>query len=109
MSQHKIILKRGDTRTAIRATLLESSGSPADLSGAVVRFIMADFRGNKRVAREVEIMDAAQGKVRIIFEPPETDEAGTFRAEFEVQFADGRKETYPNNGYLTIEIIPDLG
>lgn len=104
-----IVLKRGDTRTAIRATLLEPSGSPVDLAGASVRFIMSDFRGNQRIDRMAEIVDASQGKVWFVFEPGETEEAGTYRSEFEVTFSDGRKETYPNSGYLTIEIIPDLG
>lgn len=104
-----VVLKRGDTRTAIRATLLDPGGLPVNLAGASVRFIMADFRGTVRIAREAVIADATQGKVWFVFEPTETDETGTFRGEFEVRFSDGRLETYPNSGYLTIEIIPDLG
>lgn len=105
----RVVLKRGDTRTAIRATLLEPSGSPVNLTGASVRFVMADLRGAIRIARAAEIVDPAGGKVLMVFETSETDEAGTYRAEFEVQFADGRKETYPNGDYLTIQIMSDLG
>lgn len=109
MSQPRVALKRGDTRTAIRATLLEPSGSPANLTGASVRFLMADLRGQVRIDRAAEVLDATGGVVRFVPEPGDTDVAGTYRAEFEVTFSDGRKESYPNTGYITVEIIPDLG
>jgi hypothetical protein len=47
--------------------------------------------------------------VLFAFEPGETDTAGTYRAEFEATYLDGRKQTYPNDGYISIEILPDLG
>jgi hypothetical protein len=48
--------------------------------------------------------------VRLVpLEPGDTDTAGTYWAEFEVTFGDGRVETYPNRGYLTVNIEPDLG
>lgn len=105
----RVTLKRGDTRTAIKATLLSPAGTPVDLTGATVKFIMADFKGVRKISRLAEIYDPENGIVWMIFEPPETDLTGTFRAEFEVTFGDGRVETYPNDDYLIIEIKPDLG
>lgn len=104
-----VTLKRGDTRTAIKATLLSPAGTAVDLTGATVKFIMADLRGVVKINRAAQVQDALNGVVWFIFEPPETDVAGTYRGEFEVMFGDGRKETYPNDDYLTVEIKPDLG
>ena len=39
----------------------------------------------------------------------ETDTAGVYRAEFEVMYNDGRLETFPNDGYISIQILSDLG
>ena len=105
-----IRLKRGDTRTAIRATLIGPDGVPVDLSSATrVRWLMADGRRETVMDREAEVTDAAAGRVLVTFEPGDTDRAGLFVAEIEVQWSDGRRETYPTGGYLQIEIIPDLG
>jgi len=105
-----IRLKRGDTRTAIRATLIGPDGVPVDLSSATrVRWLMADGRRGLVMDREAEVIDVAAGRVLVTFEPGDTDRAGLFVAEFEVQWSDGRRETYPTGGYLQIEIIPDLG
>ena len=105
----KVTLKRGDTRTAIKATLVGDDGNPVDLTETSVRFLVADFRGTPIISRAVEIEDAAEGKVLFVPEPGETSTAGTFRGEFEATFEDGRVETYPNDGYISIEILPDLG
>ena len=104
-----VMIKRGDTRTAIRASLVEANGAAADLTGAAVRFLAADLKGSPLVARAADVLDATRGTVLFAWEPPETDKAGTYRAEFEVAYPDGRTQTYPNDGYITIEILPDLG
>jgi hypothetical protein len=103
-----ITLKRGDTRTAVKATLITGDGTPCDLTDLTVRAVMAALRGRTILARGVDIVDAAEGRVLLVFEPPETDAAGTYWLEFEVEHKDGRKETYPNSGYITVEILPDL-
>lgn len=109
MSHLRAVLKRGDTRTAIQAILLEPAGTPVDLTNASVRFHMVDHRGVLRISKTIDIIDAVRGMVRVVFEPGETAAAGLYRAEFAVIFPDGRKETYPNHGYVTVHIVPDLG
>ena len=104
-----VTIKRGDARSAIKATLIEADGSGADLSGATVRFIAADYCGKVLIDRRAQILDALGGQVLVVLEAADVGVAGTYRAEFEVTYSDGRKQTYPNNCYLTIEILPDLG
>ncbi len=105
----KLIMKRGDTRTAIKAALLDADGNPVELTGATVRFVVAGLSDGKTMDRQADIVNPADGHVLVVFEPGDTDQAGMYRAEFEATFGDGRKETYPNDGYITIEIMPDLG
>ena len=104
-----VVLKRGDTRTAIKATLKTPAGAAADLTGATARFLLADLRGVLKIDKQIDVLDATEGKVMVVLEATEVDVAGSFRAEFEVTFDDGRVETYPNDGYISIKIIPDLG
>ncbi|PZN05071.1 MAG: hypothetical protein DIU76_08285 [Bacillota bacterium] len=101
-----ITLKPGGTRPAPEATL-KSNGAPVDLSGASVRFVMVGQ--GLTIDRQAEIVDAASGVVRVVFEPGDTDTPGQYHAEFEATYSDGRKETYPSHGYLTVQILPDLG
>lgn len=41
--------------------------------------------------------------------PADTDTAGRFEAEFEVTYADGAVETFPNDGFIVVQIGPDIG
>ena len=101
-----IRFKRGDTRYALKATL-KRNGTPADLTGCTVRFFMSN--GCITINRPVDILDPVNGLVWVIFDQGDTDAVGTYRAEFEVTHADGRKETFPSSGYLSLQIVPDLG
>ena len=101
-------LKRGDTRHAIRAILKDSSGSPVDLTDCTVSFHMAPLGRPPTISRQVDIHDAEGGEVWVVFAPGETDVSGVYRAEFQVVYGDGRRETFPNNGYINIQIQSDL-
>ena len=106
---YDVTLKRGDTRHAIRAILKDSSGSPVDLTDCSVSFRMAPLGRSAVVNREVDIHDTAGGEVWVVWSPGETDiSGGYYRAEFRVTYGDGRKETFPNDGYISIQILSDL-
>lgn len=105
MSTNSLILKRGDTKRGIQAILKGPEGTPVDLTNCQVRFHM----GRKLVGGLVVVMDPTAGKVLYALEASAVDEAGIYRAEFEVIYPDGRRESYPNQGYIIISIIPDIG
>ncbi len=105
---YDVTLKRGDTRHALKATLKDGSGSPVDLTGCTVTFHMAPLGRSATVSRAVDIHDALAGEVWVVFAPGETDISGVYRAEFQVVYGDGRRETFPNNGYINIQILSDL-
>jgi hypothetical protein len=102
-----VTLKKNDTKVNIKATLSNESG-PVNLTGCTVRFLMSKRKFIK-TDREAIIKDAINGSVWFVFEQEDTSEVGTFQAEFEVTFPDNRIETFPNNGYILIDIQSDLG
>ena len=106
---YDVTIKRGDTRNCIKAILKDSAGSPVDLTGCEVKFHMAPLCRPATISRAVYIQDVATGEVWVVWAPGETDIAGVYRAEFEVVHEDGRRETYPNTGYISIQILNDLG
>lgn len=104
-----ITIKRGDTRTCIKAILQGPDKLPINLTGAHVFFHAAMHGCPPKISRAVDIMNAVSGEVWVVWVPGETDIDGNYRCEFEVVFSDGKRETYPNNGYIDLQIIKDLG
>lgn len=104
-------IKEDDQLPLLRVTLLDASGNVIDLSEAEhVRFIMRNrSTGEVKVDDVATILDAPGGVVTYDWKPTDTETAGHYDAEFEVEHGDGRLETYPNSTYLRIRILPDLG
>lgn len=103
-------IKEGDTSPAIEYVL-----SPTDivLTGANVVFNMWDRRRVVKVSRAVgSVTDDGSASdtptIQYDWVSADTDTAGTYYAEFEVTYADSTIETFPNDGYITIEIRKDI-
>lgn len=97
-----IILKQNDTGIGLKATLSNQDGS-IDLTDADVLFLMKD---HVIVSKKI---DDEKGTVEVVFNKIHTEKVGLFSAEFKVKFKDGRVESFPNNDYLQIKIIKELG
>jgi hypothetical protein len=104
MSQ--IVLKTGDTAPTQKVRLVGRDG-PANLNGATV---VMQVRGRPDVSFPVDVEDAEDGVVRV----PRGDlDSGdrtlrTWEAEFEVAYANGDVQTFPEAGYLNISVWSDL-
>jgi hypothetical protein len=101
-------IKSGDTRHALKAILKDISGNPVDLTDCRVEFRMAVPGQPAVIDRVAHVQDVTAGEVWVVWAPGETDKSGIYRAEFQVTYSDGRKETFPNNGYLSIQILSSL-
>lgn len=97
-----MIVKRGDTRNGIHATLIKD-GYTVNLTGCNV-FILIE-NGIESVA---EVLNAEKGEVVYPLEKSAVDRAGFFNYEFKVEYPDKRIETFPNDGYLKLLIYNDL-
>lgn len=91
-------IKQGDTRNAIEAKL-RRDGQVVDLTDCHVRFLM---RGIKK---DIKVDDPEKGKVYVSLEKNLVESPGIYRFEFEVEYEDGRKETFPNDEYLKLKIM----
>ena len=108
---YDLTIKRGDTRNCIKAILKDASGNPVNLTDCSINFHMAplSFFQPTKISRAAHVENAVNGEVWVVWVPSETDTAGVYRAEFEVIYSDGKRETFPNNSYISIQIINDLG
>jgi hypothetical protein len=102
-------IKAHDRLPAIQATLA-TGGGPVDLTGAQgVKFIMAPTAGGTpKVAAAGVIVDATNGVVRYDWLAVDTATPGSFLAEWQVTWADGRPQTFPTLTYHTVNVVADL-
>jgi hypothetical protein len=102
-----IQLKRNDIKDTISYSLTYLDGSIVNLTGASVRFVM----GNKKTLitdAPATIKNATTGAVEYTLTENDTLVAGAFHAEFEVTFADEKVKTFPNNGYILVNIQSNI-
>ena len=98
-------IKQGDTVNALMVTLTTTQ---ADLADAVtVEFVMSDTAFNNKIGRAVDAFTSPVATVK--FTEEELADHGHFLGEFIVTYDDGLAELFPNDGYLTIEILRNAG
>lgn len=101
-------LKRGDTSPSLLYAL---SPATTDLTGATVRFNLRPANGGSvKVSRAAAVVVTETGTptVRYDWQAADTDTAGYFDGEFEVTYAGGAIETFPNSGYIRVTIGEDI-
>lgn len=99
-------IKQRDTAPAIRFALEPSS---IVLTGATVRFFMRNRAGQVVVDAAALIVTATgTPTVEYSWQPGDTAAAGLYEAEFQVTYADGKIETFPNVGYIQIRMEADI-
>ena len=105
-------IRQNDRKEPLARTLQDSLGAAVDLTGATVKFLMRKKReatAPLKVNVAAVVVAAASGQVRYDWAAGDTDTVGTYKAEFEVTFADGRKQSFPNSGYLLVLVTQELG
>jgi hypothetical protein len=105
---YDVTIKRGDRRNCIKAVLKDSSGLPVNLANCSVVFRMAPVGRKAIIDRAAHIETAVAGEVWFVWAAGETDTSGVYRAEFQVTYLDGKKETFPNDGYIGIRILDNI-
>jgi len=102
-------VKQNDTSPAMLATLQDADGNAVNISAASVRFHMRVIRSrDTKVDQAADIVDGQLGQTRYDWSAEDTDTIGSYQAEFEVTYADGSIETFPNDGYIRVDIIDDI-
>lgn len=100
-------LKKGDTSPSL---LYAISPATTDLTGATVSFNMRLSGGATKVSRAAAVVVTATGTptVRYDWKAADTDTAGFYEAEFEVTYAGGAVETFPNSDFIRVSITGDI-
>lgn len=103
-------IKQNDTSPALQATLRDDDGTPIDLTGTTVAFHMAPVndRSATTVNAAATVTDATGGVVEYEWTPGDTTEPGVYVAEFEATYSDGAVESFPNDGDITVVIVPEV-
>ncbi len=102
-------IKRNDLEPSIYGTLYNADGTLVNLTGKTVTFVMRNRGGaSAKVNAAATIVSASGGEVRYDWTGTDTDTSGSYLAEWQTT-SSGRSQTYPNAGYITIDIIDDLG
>jgi hypothetical protein len=102
-------VKQNDTSPSMLATLQDADGNAVNLTAASVRFHMRPVGGGQVVVDEAAVVvTPLEGLVRYNWIAADTDTIGSYQAEFEVTYADASIETFPNDGYIRVEIIDDI-
>ncbi len=102
-------VKQNDTSPSMLATLQDANDTAVNITGASVRFHLRPIGSRQvKVAASAAIVTAKDGIVRYDWQAFDTDTIGSYQAEFEVTYADATIETFPNDGYIRVEIISDI-
>jgi hypothetical protein len=88
----------------------DQDGNPIDFSGAAsVTFLMYNSQGTQIVSAPGSIeAPLSSGVLRYAWAEGDTEEAGEFRAEFDVSYGAGGMLTIPAKGTVLVRIYEDL-
>jgi hypothetical protein len=101
-------VRKGDRLPAIEAQLFRDDGV-VNLTGVTsVELRWRPVAGGTVVVKSATVTDAAAGKVKYEWGVGDTDTAGVYAALWRVTFADGRKASYPNQGFFRFAVTDDL-
>ncbi len=101
-------IKRGDRRPRWRVAL-KADGVAVDLTAAVSYKFTMKMGGTVKVNKATMIVVvAASGIIEYAWGATDTDTAGTYDAEVEVDWGSSEVQSFPSTGYFTIQINEDL-
>ena len=102
------IIKRGDTSPSIK---WEITYPNINLDGASVVFNMRGLDGDAAITRApAEVVSGALlPTLRYNWLPDDTSDVAKYEAEFEVTYADGSIESFPNDSNIIVRVVRDLG
>lgn len=102
-------IKQNDTRPTITATLIDGDGSLASLTGATVSFKMRKVGETAAtVDSSASVTSTTNAEVTYTWSSSDTATVGSYEGEFQVTYSSGGVQTFPNSGYIDIEIVDDI-
>jgi hypothetical protein len=111
MPEETFYIKSNDTASFLTRDLKDAFGAPVNVTGASVVFSMrVKPAGTMKITRQTGvIVNAGIGRVRYEWTASNTDTADEYEGEFQVTYANGKIQTFPNDGHIPIVITDDVG
>ncbi len=102
-------IKQNDTAPIILVSLKDGNDAVVSLTGASAIFKMRPVgQSTVKTNAAAIIHNADSGQVRYEWVAADTDTIGSYEAEFQVTFSDGKIETFPNSDFIRITITDDI-
>jgi hypothetical protein len=110
MPEETFYIKQNDTASFLTRDLKDAFGAPVNVTAAAVVFSMrVKPAGSVKVdEQECTIVTAGIGRVRYEWTATNTNTADEYEGEFQVTYANGKIQTFPNDGYIPIVITDDI-
>jgi hypothetical protein len=85
-------------------------GSPVNLTGADVTVVIRPHGGGELLLDSPAsiVGDPLDGNAEYAWQPGDTDSPGAYDAEWPTTWAGGAEQTFPTEGYTTIDVTADL-
>ncbi len=107
-------MKMGDNAGSIAITCEDDNEDAVDIENADVLFKMRLISGGavvQELAENLQVGDGTDGSLGMVeyaWNIVLPTEAGLWHAEFEVTYADGHIQTFPNTGFISVNVTEDL-
>jgi hypothetical protein len=101
---------QGDTEPGFEEQFTYSNGDPVDLTEAEIRFVMRSETDTEpvRLTGTITVTNAIEGKLLYAPSAADTANIGNYAANWHVTFAGGETQTFPTEGYLWVQVQPNL-
>ena len=111
MPEETFYIKQNATASFITRDLKDAFGAPVNVTGATVKFSMrVKPAGTVKVDdQDAVVVTAGTGRVRYEWTAANTNTADEYEGEFQVTYANGKIQTFPNDGHIPIVITDDIG
>jgi hypothetical protein len=113
MPEETFYIKQNDTASFLTRDLKDAFGAPVNVTGAAIKFSMrVKPAGTMKVTtQDGVIVNAGIGRIRYEWNSSDgdTNTADEYEGEFQVTYANGKIQTFPNDGHIPIVVTDDIG
>lgn len=105
------IITQGDSQPIFAQQIIDSNNQPVNMTGASGTLTLRSFTSPAAmtVTGTVTIFDPANGKIQWAPSTTDTAASGNLMGKWVITYANGQTQSYPTDGYLWIEIQPNVG